>query len=1241
MSPHAGPRVNHRRAPAGFALAYARQRRCGFDFAGRRAYFSSVTNMSFRTTRPAVSCFPARSFASVKAPALLSGFCLALVLAWASSARAGELFINEILFNPPFTSSDITNEFIELRGTPNLVLPDGTYLVSVEGDTNENPGVIQNRFDLSGRRLGQNGFLVLLQKNHRYRPNILSTVVTNSNSEGGWGSGSSSTVGHRGENGILELENASCTFLLIQTMNTPAIGEDIDIDNDGVPDGSFTNWLVLDSVGVLDGNSEEDRAYGKINFRRTPPSAPGGGTEVIVPFSPNYIGRNGNTTGWADTNWVASDNLLGKPPAFFLGSNSAKTGTNTFPYKLSKAALNHIGGPNFKAPLIPSVIVHESGTNTLVREGGPKDYYLLNLSLKATGVVTVAISAELPAQVSTDGGKTFGAQRTLAFTSTTAKKVYVRALDDGFAGPSQMTVLITHSVLTTLDPRYPTNSLILPVAVTVIDTNLVLLSEVKVNPPGTSDAPFEFVELRGTPGRMLTNLHLVAIQGNSSDNPGRADLVVPLTGRRFGTNGLLIVAAPGNPYIFASGTTVVLAPQLTNAAGALDNGSLSLLLVGSTQPITEGLDLDAGDNGILEGLPERAFIVDAIAWTDSGNNDVIYGGVDLSQRGFTPDAASRLTANNSPRSAAAWFVGDLAGTAGDSLDYDPVNISTNLPPGAVMTPGIVNRKPPRLTPNPLLPMTGVIGDPGNETLTFTLSVLEDDDDNFKPDDDADDYIPARFLTVTATSTNQLVVPDSNLTLANFAPGQWRLVIVPVGIGYSDIVIRATDGTYTRLGYLHYAASAPGRSNTMWHPGVSDASTAIPIDASWMFIGDDENQTLRIYSRTRSGGPVVSKDFSQALQLLDYYDSGPLAGEPREVDIEGSTRVGNRIYWMGSHSHAFNATERTNRGRIFATDVSGTGTNTQLKLLAHYDFLKLDLMNWDANNVHGKGANYYGLVQSGAEGTNPKAPDGSGFNLEGLCMAPGPGNTTNCYIAFRAPLVPPTNRVNALIIPVRNYGRITTKASGPGSALFGAPIELNLGGRAIRSIEGFGGTNYLLIAGPPGSPDTNGVIPPPGNFRLFTWTGQPTNQPAERAADLTGLNAEGIVEVFPGAWTATNLFQIISDNGTNIFYGDGIQAKHLQIEGLPREFKKFRVDTVALGDIVAPAPLIRSASNADGVITVNWFSVSGNTYRLQMKPALVAEWSDVPGDVIAGGSTAGKSIQSAPDAQCFFRVIAVR
>ncbi|HXJ57608.1 MAG TPA: hypothetical protein VNU68_13190 [Verrucomicrobiae bacterium] len=1155
-------------------------------------------------------------FVSATLPrATLRGAGLALLLLFLAAsvpAAFSQLYISEILLNPP--GSDSTNEYIELRGQPNALIADGTYLVSVEGDAEANPGTVQNLFDLSGRRVGQNGFLLLLQKFHRYKPNPLATVLTNSDSGSGWGSGSSSSLRHRGENGQGELENASATFFLIQTPTAPAIGDDIDADDNGTPDGAvYGSWTILDSVGLLD-NDPGDIAYGQINFRRD--TAPGNqaktpdtSTIVPVPFTPSYVGRNGNTTGYAATNWVASDNLLGSAPHWYLGARSS-TATNTWPANRAKAPLNHLGGPNFRAPILPGVIVRPSGTNTLVVESGLLDSYLLSLATRPTGAVTVSVTATSPIQISTDGGATYSTEGAVRFTSTAARRILVRVIDDGAAGPTESPRFITHSILQTLDPgNYPTSALIFALPVTFRDTNVVLLSEVKVNPPGSEDVPFEFIELRGPPGRRMTNLWLLAIQGNSSVNPGRVDLAVDLAGLQFGTNGLLMVAAPSHPYNFSPGTTVVLSPVLANAGGGLDNGTLSILLVGTTQQIQVGSDLDSGDNGVLEGLPPDAFIVDAIGWSDGGNGDRIYGDVDLSQKTFTPDAATRLPGKNTPRSASAWAVGDLAGTNGDSLAYDASNISTNLPLGSIMTPGVINKAAPIFTPNPLIPTSGVIGDPENEPVLFTVS-------------DAD--TPAASLTVTATSTNQAVVPDGNLTLTRVSGGTWRLALDPVGVGYSRIILTVSDGVYSQRGFLDYAASAQGRPGAEWHTMVSDASTAIAIDANWMLVGDDENQVLRIFSRTRSGGPVAGQDFSSLLRLVDFYSNGV----PKEVDIEASTRVGNRLFWLGSHSHAFNATERTNRARLFGTDLVGSGSNAVLRFLAHYDFLKLDLLAWDQNNVHGLGANYYGLAASAAEGVNPKAPDGSGFNLEGLCMAPG--STTSAYIAFRAPLVPPSARSNALLIPVLNFTTLATRPSGLGSARFGPPIELNLGGRGVRSIEGVG-TNYLIVAGPPGTGDN---LPPPGNFRFFTWTGQTNNVPQERGADLSGLNPEGIVEVTPGPWSATNLFQILSDNGTNHYYGDEIEAKHLEVP----QFKKFRVDTVALGPVVSPAPIIRAVKSYPNRVSITWSAQAGITYRLQMKPTLDGPWTDVPGPVLATDALATKTLAVTSDPQCFFRVL---
>jgi len=87
-------------------------------------------------------------------------FLVSSLVVFFSEAFGGQLFFSELLFNPP--GADSPEEYIEIRGVPNRVLPEGTYLLAVEGDSGSNPGVIQNAFDLSGKTIGGNGFTVLL-----------------------------------------------------------------------------------------------------------------------------------------------------------------------------------------------------------------------------------------------------------------------------------------------------------------------------------------------------------------------------------------------------------------------------------------------------------------------------------------------------------------------------------------------------------------------------------------------------------------------------------------------------------------------------------------------------------------------------------------------------------------------------------------------------------------------------------------------------------------------------------------------------------------------------------------------------------------------------------------------------------------------------------------------------------------------------------------------------------------------
>nr|MDQ2999302.1 hypothetical protein [Chloroflexota bacterium] len=119
-------------------------------------------------------------------------------------------------------------------------------------------------------------------------------------------------------------------------------------------------------------------------------------------------------------------------------------------------------------------------------------------------------------------------------------------------------------------------------------------------------------------------------------------------------------------------------------------------------------------------------------------------------------------------------------------------------------------------------------------------------------------------------------------------------------------------------------------NTYIHSGSpANASSGIALDAQYMLVGDDEDQQLRLYRRDQTGSVVGSTDFTNNLGLIEIDND---TGLPREVDIEASARAGARVYWIGSHSNGSidnSAKIRTNRYRLFATDLAGSGASTTL------------------------------------------------------------------------------------------------------------------------------------------------------------------------------------------------------------------------------------------------------------------------------------------------------------------------
>ncbi len=522
------------------------------------------------------------------------------------------------------------------------------------------------------------------------------------------------------------------------------------------------------------------------------------------------------------------------------------------------------------------------------------------------------------------------------------------------------------------------------------------------------------------------------------------------------------------------------------------------------------------------------------------------------------------------------------------VDGAPNSMVTDFIASFTTAGPIVGNTPPTIVPttgaNPRLSLaitspgfaSGVISDPTDPASVTGISLTVNDAET-----------SAASLAVTSTSSNATVVPNANVVVSG--TGATRLVrITPIAAGTSTITITASDGTASTDYVINYAASAASSSpaNSRFVTGACDASSALAIDANALFVANDEDQQLRSYLRGTSGFLATQFDFTTSLNLTDL--SG---GAPREVDLEASTRIGNRIYWIGSHSNSSGGANRPNRSRLYATDISGAGTSATLTFIGYYAGLKTDLIAWDQANGHGLGANALGLAASSAASVIPEATDGSGFNIEGLTIAP---DGTTAYLAFRAPLQTPATRNRALIIPVTNFASLVGGSPAAGPATFGAPIFLDLGGRAIRSIERNAANQYLILAGPAAATGTA-----PNDFRLYRWNGVATNIPELFSTDLTARGVvgsfEGIVEV-PNPLQAGARVELLIDTGDADFYGTGackdlpnVQHKKARIEGFDLSGQIVRIHSVQGSG--ASSPLVGQAVTVEGIVTADFQGTS--------------------------------------------------
>jgi hypothetical protein len=277
-----------------------------------------------------------------------------------------------------------------------------------------------------------------------------------------------------------------------------------------------------------------------------------------------------------------------------------------------------------------------------------------------------------------------------------------------------------------------------------------------------------------------------------------------------------------------------------------------------------------------------------------------------------------------------------------------------------------------------------------------------------------------------------------------------------------------------------------------YSGMCDASGGVPVSSNRFVAVSDEDNILRLYATDRPGPALKEYDMNAFLQP---------GGKSSEADLEGAARIGDRAFWIGSHGRNRDGKERRSRHVLFATDIAVTNNEVALTPVGKPYSRLVEELAADTR--------FDSFRLAAASLLAPKEP--GALNIEGLA-ATAEGHL---LIGFRNPIP----GAKALLIPLLNPNEVILGKSG----VFGAPVQLELGGLGIRDIAFYLNT-YVIIAGPSGGD---------GPFHLYRWSG-PGAVPVPLEVTIPkGFQAEGLL-LYPQ--TGLREFQILSDDGNRLVDG---------------------------------------------------------------------------------------------------------
>ena len=277
-------------------------------------------------------------------------------------------------------------------------------------------------------------------------------------------------------------------------------------------------------------------------------------------------------------------------------------------------------------------------------------------------------------------------------------------------------------------------------------------------------------------------------------------------------------------------------------------------------------------------------------------------------------------------------------------------------------------------------------------------------------------------------------------------------------------------------------------------GGLDCSAAADVGHGFFVGASDEVNVLRLYDANNRPQP---KD--PITDIASVVKSALGVEKIKECDLEGAAKVGDLIFWIGSHGRNKDAEERKERQVLIATKLTGTGKDAKLEIAGKV-YLKLldDLTKHPA------------LAPFDLAKASQLAPKETGaLNIESLAA-----DGDKLWIGFRNPRV---KGQEALLVPLLNAAEMINNGD---PAKLGEPMTFPIGGLGIRDMVAWE-QGFLIIAGDFADRFEKGAKP----SRLYLW--KPGCDPRDLGINFGNLNPEAIVVLREGDKVR---ILILSDDG---------------------------------------------------------------------------------------------------------------